>query len=216
MPLFFLYLTNILLGSSKNGRNLTFGLKASHYIEYVHYMRKYLVLTLWSLVSYTAWTSVFQHASDTSYSSWYVIIGNIWMTMIFGSFFLCVEKFGLQLFAVRFHQRVYQERIDDNKKAYKILNSLNSHIKPSKAALERGDSSSLDDLSEILVDNQHSHPPAIMNGIHSFSIQVLSGLGLIVSAAVGLELPSVSHFIVVLNSPHEARLLAKKIFQVSI
>ncbi|KAJ3092511.1 hypothetical protein HK102_006499, partial [Quaeritorhiza haematococci] len=137
-----------------NGGNGTAAEWVAHKVDYIRFMRRYILFFIFQLVTVITFdrffteiqsSNLFQFDGITGNSnggnngtntetssvnqpdtSWQTPARRILFSIYFFSIALTVEKLFLQIFAVNFHRNTYAERIDQNKEGFRILDKLNT------------------------------------------------------------------------------------------
>ena len=209
------------------------GTQIAHYLDYLRHLKFYLAFLMFCVTSLLSWSIIFKVGTTGSIDNWKVIVYTIWLNLVFASLVWAIEKLVLQVFSVQFHKRAYQERMEQNKKAYVILEKLNKARKNKKNNPNSKYNTLMDDsVFSSTQDHQdetdHDNTPAFSDkpskspgaAVHlreigtkaaDVSINIAKGLGQVFGAAVGIELGYSTG--VVLRTPQDARTLAKKLFQ---
>ncbi|KAJ3384347.1 hypothetical protein HDU92_003620 [Lobulomyces angularis] len=118
LPSILVHISNSIFGKALEQDELAS--EVSHYIDYVRHLKKWLTYLIWSIVNLIVFVSIFSRFVMSSYQ----ILFNIFASLnVFFGFFLA-EKFLIQIFAVRFHQRAFSDRIQKQKFAEKVLDKL--------------------------------------------------------------------------------------------
>ncbi|KAI8813052.1 Mechanosensitive ion channel-domain-containing protein [Cladochytrium replicatum] len=187
-----------------------------HVVGYIRYMKPYITFVLWCVTEY----------KDASIRyNWQTVGQLLWLNFTFAGVIVAAEKLLLQVFSVGFHQRAYQDRLKQNREAISVLEKLNR--------ARRFISKSL--------SSHESHIPAVppeasMVGAKFFN--KFKGITTVVGAAVGVDRESIDDHSsrpvqgegpasskwyrtpqstgVVLRSAHDAKMLAKAIFETFI
>jgi hypothetical protein len=155
---------------------------------------------------------------------WEDYVTNVLLCLIFAGLVMFIEKLILQIFAVQFHKRAYADRIQESNEAYQALSNLSKSRKAMKIGAGNsetagelttvGDSSAFSDFEQKNVKD--SPGPSVVRQFGQKATDVsknfFMGLGQVFGAALGIQLGSSTGLI--LRNSYDAKILAKKLFEV--
>lgn len=91
-----------------------------HYVDYAQHLRRYLIMTLWSITNLISWSAIFLRQED-----WTVKVYLSLFTVLIASIVWLTEKTFLAVFSVQFHMTAYKDRLVANRKHIHVLDRLN-------------------------------------------------------------------------------------------